>query len=223
MINAIVISATILLLFVFLPIILFRSRKRDDLKDIISIYSSYSRILAAIAIPLIIFFVGSGIQRQTVAINQKLDWQKHDLSILQEFQKTYADENTRGLSLRYLKLLKDNDTQIQTRLFVAWDLLRQIIKNKDANLGRKYKFIKTLDNIHYLSQNVNELSEINNGKEAVQFINDLIVHGLDPDMYKNYSSEKQFYLLLSWIVNRSSIKGKLPTESLRILEQGIKS
>lgn len=160
----------------------------------------------------IVTIIGIIITLYLNSINNTLNWQKHDLSILQEFHKAYFDENTKGLSLRYLKLIKDEKTQIEVRYFVTWDLLKQLVLSK-SNIGQKYKFNENYS--HYLCENLVELFEVDKDK-GVELFNYLVNEG--PNIYKDYSSKQEFISLLSWIRNRSKIiKDNIPDKLLQNL------
>jgi hypothetical protein len=152
--TAIIISAIIgFSLFILSPYLL-RRLYRDTFKDNLDIYTSVSKIVAAIAIPLIIFIVGSQIQVETASINQKLDWQKHDLSIVQEFQTIYFVNDKRGLSLRYVALIKDPNTKNQVRSFINWDILYRNIAIPKYRKDRSFTFDSTNLDWHWLGENL---------------------------------------------------------------------
>jgi hypothetical protein len=67
----------------------------EDLYDI-------TRILIKIMPSVLILIIGGLVTYFLNSINQRLNWKNHDLAILQEFNKTYYNKETRPLSMLYL-------------------------------------------------------------------------------------------------------------------------
>ncbi len=127
---------------------------KDKIQDFFDICSKILASLASVAVPLIIFYFGSRIQTETASINQKLDWKKHDLSIMQEFQTIYFDKDKRGLSLRYVNLIKDPNTKKQLRGFINWDILYGNLAIPNHCTNQSFKFDSTNLDWHWLGENV---------------------------------------------------------------------
>lgn len=155
------------------------------------------QIAGAIFVPFLLLLLTVKLS----SIEKSLDYNKHDLAILQEFRSVYSDKENRGLSLRYLKLLRDSKTQVEARTFVTWNLLKQIVKNHKF-IGQKYTFDSNSDECHYLSENISELCEVNKTK-GLELFRTLLTQG--PTIYKDYTTKEEFSQLFFWLWNRTAI------------------
>lgn len=151
--------------------------------------------IATLITPILIAIIGGIGAIYLNSINQKLSWRRHDFEILQEFNKTYNDKDTRSLAMLHLQLLDNKEIKVRTRNTVTWDLLKKLVKN-ESNLGQKYKFDKNNDDTYYLAGNLSEWFLIDK-KSAERVWKTLVTDG--PEIYKNYSSRDEFLKLLTWM------------------------
>ena len=131
-------------------------------------------------------FFGSIVTYRLQKIEQTFKWRNHDLSILQEFQRTFytKDKQTRPLAMLYLNLLDDSETKWRVTERVTWILLKDLIKNPSyLTKKEKYKFDRHNDDTYYLAGNFEELFSLSEGKATKLFL-ELIDEG--PEIYNDY-------------------------------------
>ncbi len=95
-----------------------------------------AKIMGAVFIPLLIVIGTVIINSKLKSIDQNLDWQKHDLAIMQEFHQSYPDQNTRGLSLCYVSMIHDEETRWKLHEFIAWDIFKRHFKRTNSSLTK---------------------------------------------------------------------------------------
>ncbi|MGC2424092.1 MAG: hypothetical protein WA666_07060 [Nitrospirota bacterium] len=155
-------------------------------------------IISHYIIPVLIVLATLFINSKLKSVEEDLNWKNHDLSVLQEFDKTYPNKETRLLSLKLLNLIKKNDTQINIRTYAAWDLLRLIIE--EPSMHKKYKFDADDPNCHYLAENLRHLKELNPKDDFLKNL-EKNYHSL----YNHFSSDYQLNLLLNWLSEQQNL------------------
>jgi hypothetical protein len=161
----------------------------------LKVIESLSKIVGLIAIPIIITIIGGNIQENVVRIQQQVDWQKHDLSILQEFQKLYFDDDKRGLSLHYVNLIHDNQTSVQLRRFIIWNTLNRNIMIKQNTGKSSFKFDTNVIDWHYLGENIESLFKLN--KDSITYYKK--VKKIAPNTFKDYGSAIEVNAIFHWL------------------------
>ena len=110
-------------------------------KDVWDKWLIVAQIFGAVLVPVILLFISSRIN----SIDKTLEFQKHDLAILQEFNKSYFHDEKRSsieelkLAFTYIDLVKDPKARFNLREFFMWDTLFSIVI-KPENKGKKYKY-----------------------------------------------------------------------------------
>lgn len=220
---AIVIIFSFLFLLAFWGPFLIPVEKLRDYRRRLNVVEPITKVIASIAIPLILTVFGYYIQIYVAAIQEQnnkesiraqeaRDFMNHDLAILQEFQKAYYNDTTRAISLHYLKLLKDHKTEVELRKFAMYGAMKIIIKRNEVNLGQKYIFNVNNPENYFLGTDLDDLLKLDK-KAGIECFDWLIDYG--PAAYKDYSSEKQYLLLISWLWKTyPNIRDNIPESKL---------
>ena len=220
---AITITFLSVLVLAFLCAFLIPVDKLRICRRRLNVVEPITKVIASIAVPFILAVFGyyiqmyvSDIQKQnnidSIRAQEARDFMNHDLAILQEFQKAYYEDKTRPISLHYLKLLKDHKTEVELRKFAMYGAMKIIIKRDGTNLGQKYLFnVNNTDNF-FLGTNLYDLFKLDKNA-GIESFNWLIDYG--PAAYKDYSSEKQYRLLISWLWKTyPNIRDNIPEKNL---------
>ena len=170
------------------------------------------RIISGILVPLSIAYVGYTIQRSSgERLDQEreqdkiLNFQKHDSAILEQFQNLYFNNDKRYLSLRYINLIHDSQTQNELRKFVVWDILDRTLITKPNRANRSFHFDPNVLDWHTLGENVIALRKDKDGMDFYE-----AVKKEAPNVFKDYGTTEEVSNIFKWLELTYVIGG--PTE-----------
>ena len=101
-------------------------RTENKIKDGWDKFDILGRVLGTVAIPIVIGVLG-------IIINATLTSETRDADLLQRFNNTYyfeGNQNSRRLSIYYIRLINNEQTKYELRQFVIWDSLERNVTNE---------------------------------------------------------------------------------------------
>lgn len=108
------------------------------------------RVIGSIAIPILIGFFG-------LMVNNRLTTETRDVDVVQRFSNIYyyeGNQDSRRLSIYYIRLIDNPQTRYELRQFVIWDAL-------ERNVVSGFNFDQELGDWHMLGDTIYDMAEDN--------------------------------------------------------------
>jgi len=111
--------------------------------------------LKVVLIPFTIAIIGLIGNYQIAQINSRLTTETRDVDIMERFSNIYyfeGDQNSRRLSIHFIKLTDDPQIRYVLRQFVIWDAL-------ERNITSNFKFDQELSDWHMFGDAIYDMAE----------------------------------------------------------------
>jgi hypothetical protein len=135
-------------------------KTENQTKDAWDKLEIFGKILIPIAIGLIAYFGN----KQLTNINNRLTTETRDVDIVQRFGNIYyyeGNQDSRRLSIYYIRLINDHQTRYELRRFIVWDTL-------ERNITYGFEFDQELGDWHLIGDVISDMA-VDNYQEARAF------------------------------------------------------
>ena len=121
-------------------------------------------IIGKLLIPIVIVIIGYWGNSQITKINNRLTTESRDVDIVQKFGNIYyheGNQDSRRLSIYYIRLIDDHQTRYELRQFVVWDTM-------ERNITTGFMFDQERGDWHLVGDVIYDMAE-DNYEEARAF------------------------------------------------------